>query len=332
MKSKASSKPKHKVNSRWKVPWLAIATSVVFFVGAVVLLAPSIANWISELDQASELRDLKSVVEDLGAQALAQQLQEAREYNQTLTGGALVAAGERKPLPQSEQKSSKDFDYNSLLRADARGLMARIKIPSISVDLPIYHGTTDDTLEEGVGHLEGTALPVGGLGTRSVLTAHRGLATAVLFTNLDKVKVGDTFTIEVFGEVLVYRVFSSIVVEPNDSKALYPEAGKDLVTLVTCTPLGINSHRILVTGERIVPTPSKEAREKGDPPRIPHFPWWMLILAGTVVLLTIYVWKSGKPQPLKANRKTAHSDGGERRSAIQENKERKPRAKGGKGK
>ncbi len=153
---------------------------------------------------------------------------------------------------------------------------------------------TDDVLERGTGHLEGTALPVGGASTHAVLTGHRGLATAELFTHLDRVAVGDTFTIEVFGEVLSYRVSVTRVVAPEDTETLYPQTGRDLVTLVTCTPLGINSHRILVTGERILPTPVDDVAAAGARPDIPGFPWWAVILGAVVLALAAYVWAAGR--------------------------------------
>jgi sortase A len=276
------------------MPWIAFVTALVFFVGTAVFLLPTIANWFSQLEQAHALTDLSGDVHDFGAESLEKALAVARAYNATLTGGALVAANERIPVSEADVATASHLKYDQILAADSRGLMARIKIPVIGVDLPIYHGTADETLTEGVGHLEGTALPVGGVGTRSVLTAHRGLATSELFTNLDKVQIGDTFTIEVFGEVLTYRVITIEVVEPEDSKALYPNPDLDLVTLVTCTPLGINSHRILVTGERVLPTPVADIENAGEGPQIPGFPWWIVILSVEFVLLTAYVWRAGR--------------------------------------
>lgn len=278
----------------WRMPWLAFATAVIFVLGTVVLLAPQIANWFSQVEQAAQITDLSAEVDDLGADTLQRELEEARSYNTTLVGGAVVAAHERIPLSADALSTAESRSYDDLLVADGEGLMARIKIPAIGVDLPVYHGTSDATLAEGVGHLEGTALPVGGIGTRAVLTGHRGLATSELFTNLDKVKPGDTFTIEVFGEVLSYRVVTTEVVAPEDSKALYPDPDRDLLTLVTCTPLGINSHRILVTGERVLPTPSGDLAGAGDPPTIPGFPWWIVILCVVVALGVAYVGFSGR--------------------------------------
>lgn len=185
--------------------------------------------------------------------------------------------------------------YDSLLAADDRGLMARLRIPAIDVDLPIFHGTDDEVLLEGIGHLEGMALPVGGPGTHSVLTGHRGLAEATMLTHLDRLVVGDRFTVETFGEVLTYEVTSTAVVEPHETQTLHPRPGEDLMTLVTCTPIGVNSHRILVTGERVVPTPVTDLEAAGETPDLPRFPWWAVVLVSAVAALGRYVWRAGRP-------------------------------------
>lgn len=154
--------------------------------------------------------------------------------------------------------------------------MGRVRIPSIDVDLPIYHGTSETVLSRGVGHLQGTSLPVGGVDTHTVLTAHRGLAQSRLFTDLDQLEKGHTFTVEIFGEVLTYRVYKKEVVQPEENQSLRAVAEKDIATLVTCTPLGINSHRILVTGERVTPTPVKDVEQSQDESQLPRFPWWAI--------------------------------------------------------
>lgn len=292
--SHAAASPRRGVRRRWRLPGLAFATACVLFLGVTVFMLPTIVNWFSQVEQADEIAELAGGVRDLGAETLHAAVEEARDYNAALTGGAILASGERIPLSEDEGDAEQQLAYDDLLAADPSGLMARVRIPAIGVDLPVYHGTSDATLEIGVGHLEGTALPVGGDSTRSVLTAHRGLATSELFSNLDRVAVGDTFTVEVFGEVLTYRVVTTEVVRPEDSRAVLPQPGRDLVTLVTCTPLGINSHRILVTGERILPTPQDDIANAGGPPSIPGFPWWIFVEAGLVVVLTIYVVLSGR--------------------------------------
>ncbi len=189
-----------------------IAALVLGGVGA--FLYPKAAAWVSQYNQskviASYTHDL-SVVQP----SASQQLAKAVEYNRLLSSGVVLEANTNKPTGSGT--ASSDLDYNSLLRVDDAGMMARLRIESIGVDLPVYHGTSDETLLKGAGHLEGSSLPVGGVGTHSVITAHRGLASATMFSNLDRVAEGDTFVIEVFDQVLTYQVVSSNVVEPSDT-------------------------------------------------------------------------------------------------------------------
>ena len=144
-----------------------------------------------------------------------------------------------------------DSQYASLLAIDDSGMIGYIEIPSIGVSLPIYHGTSDGVLQRAVGHLDWTSLPVGGASTHCVLSGHRGLPSAKLFTDLDRLTTGDTFALRILDEVLTYEVDQILIVEPEDVSALSIEDGKDLCTLVTCTPYGINSHRLLVRGHRV---------------------------------------------------------------------------------
>lgn len=278
---------------RWRLPRIPLLLAIGALAGVALLMYPTVAAWFAQYAQSQVIGGYADQIRDLGAGTLADQLDAAREYNTRLVdGGAEIAANERLPLANSPDQSS---EYAEQLRSDEAGLMARLKIPSIAVDLPIYHGTSEQVLYEGVGHLEGTALPVGGDTTHSVLTAHRGLATAELFTHLDQVALDDTFTIEVFGEVLTYRVVETQVVDPEDTESLAPVIGRDLVTLVTCTPLGVNSHRILVTGERVIPTPQADLDGAGGRPEIPTFPWWVFVLGGALLVAGLYVWWSGRP-------------------------------------
>lgn len=284
---------------RWRLSALPLLVALAITAGTALLLYPAAAAWFTAVEQSQEIDKLTRGINDLGAETLRERLAAAREYNQGLSGGgAAIAANERLPLA-NEPPSDVEREYLSILRGDSEGLMARIRIPSIKVDLPIYHGTSDAVLEHGIGHLEGTALPVGGLSTHSVVTGHRGLATSELFTNLNKIVVNDTFTVEVFGEVLTYRVTETIVVAPEDTESLFIQPGKDLMTLVTCTPLGINSHRILVTGERIIPTPLSDIDASGETPDVPGFPWWMFIAGGVILGAGTYVWVSGRPREVR---------------------------------
>lgn len=283
--------------ARWRLPGVPLVIALICLLGVLVLLYPSAASWISDYEQATRIDDYTAKTHEVSPADRAEQLRDARLYNAQLFGTASVEANER--LPQAVV-SPVDTDYSALLATDSNGLMGRVKIPSIELDLPIYHGTSDAVLSKGVGHLEGTALPVGGAGTHSVLTGHRGLATSELFTRLNEVTVGDTFTIEVLGEVLAYKVIDTQVVEPDKTQTLYPVEGRDLVTLVTCTPLGINSHRILVTAERVLPTPPEDIAASGEHSAGPGFAWWALGIIGVVVLLVLYIrWAGVQPQSLQ---------------------------------
>ena len=280
----------------WRPPGLAIVVALLALAGVLTVMYPTIAAWFSQKTQSEVIERLSAEVGQLPATGLDDAIAQAHAYNDALTGSSALL-GSYENVPQGEATAAGVLAYAEVLRADGTGLIGRIKIPAIAVDLPIYHGTSDATLLRGVGHLEGTALPVGGEGTHSVLTGHRGLADAELFTHLDAVSVGDTFTIEVFGQVLTYRVTGTTVVDPSDTETLYPVRGKDLVTLVTCTPLGINSQRILVTGERVTPTPVEELQHAGEVPDVPGFPWWAVVLASAVLVLTVYVWLMGRRRP-----------------------------------
>lgn len=271
---------------------LVVALMVVL--GVSVLLYPSAASWFSLLEQSLRVGDYADLMEDLGPEDRLEELDAAREYNGTLTGGALIDPYGRTPL--SDQRAIVAA-YQEQLDLGPAEVMARIRIPSIAVDLPIYHGTDDATLRKGVGHLLGSALPVGGPGTRSILTGHSGLPESVLFTDLEQVEVGELFEVDVYGEVLTYRVRDVQVIDPGDTDLLLPEVGADLVSLVTCTPLGINSHRIIVTGERI-PTPVAEQAEL-EMPDIPGDPWWAVGLALGWGVAAGYRSLTAQPRPAR---------------------------------
>ena len=312
-RTRASSIQKHRRPRAWRLSVSALVTSIMAVTGMGLLAYPTAASWVSQYNQSKVTADYSAQVDEARPDAKTQ-IAQAHAYNDALSAGAVLEANNH--VPTGAGSSSDDsLSYASILKANDEGLMARLKIPSISLDLPVYHGTADDTLLKGLGHLEGTSLPVGGEGTRSVITGHRGLAEATMFTHLDKVKDGDSLIIEVFGEVLTYRVTSTKVVEPEETEALRTEAGKDLLTLVTCTPLGINTHRILLTGERIYPTPAKDVAAAGKRPEVPAFPWWAVALVAGLVVVGLYLWRSGY----------AAARAKERALARTRDKEREPR-------
>lgn len=289
--------------ARWRLHKPALFVAILAIAGVVMFTYPMVAAWFHQQNQSLLIEGVGSTQSQETPAHLQAEIDRAHEYNSLLVGGALVGANANIPTGEGVEGESGE-DYFDLLNATGDGIMGRLRIPAISLDLPMYHGTSDDVLDHGVGHLQGTSLPVGGASQHSVLTAHRGLASAELFTNLNKVVEGDTFTLEVFGEVLTYRAFDIKVVEPHESETLYPVADKDLVTLVTCTPLGINSHRILVVGERITPTPIGDLEAAGAPPEIPGFPWWALIYGAGLAGAGWYVRWAGKPATPKPDSAT----------------------------
>lgn len=213
---------------------------LALFAGLSLLLYPTVSDWNS-LHASQAVADYAENVRNLEAEKYEQVLQDAKSYNQMLPYKQTTFA-----LSEEEKEA-----YDALLDISGTGVMGYIEIPTVNISLPVYHGTEDAVLQIAVGHLEWSSLPVGGESTHCVLSGHRGLPSAKLFTNLDKLVAGDKFIMRVLDEVLTYEVDQILIVEPTDVSTLMIEAGKDLCTLVTCTPYGINSHRLLVRGHRI---------------------------------------------------------------------------------
>lgn len=288
---------------RWRFGWLNMIIAVLLLGGLTLLLYPTGAAWVSQRNQSNVVFDQTLANAETARAEIERAFEKAHEYNDALVSGALlesganIAEGTGAGLPDTVNP----HDYWKLLNADPTGTMARLRVPSIDLDLPVYHGTSDATLLKGVGHLQGTSLPVGGEGTRSVLTGHRGLANATMFTNLDRVKEGDTFSVEVLGEVFTYRVLDLKVVAPEETEEIRAVPGKDLMTLITCTPLGVNTHRILVTGERVTPTPEADLDAVGARPEVPGFPWWLVGYGAGLGVVGLWVWRSGYA-PLRRRR------------------------------
>jgi sortase A len=278
---------------RWRLSIASLIIAVIALAGLCVWMYPNAAAWFHQKDQSRIVEN--SVLQTGGdRQKDKEQLRLARKYNAALKSGAVYEAN--KNIAKGDGHASNGApDYDKVLNDGTTDVMARLQIPKIKLDLPVYHGTSDATLLKGLGHLEGTSLPVGGSGTHAVITGHRGLAEATMFTHLDKVGAGDTFTITTFGDVLSYKVIRTQVVDPDQTRSLAAVEGKDLVTLVTCTPLGINSQRIFVTGQRIYPTPAKDMAAAHRKPDIPGFPWWAVVVGGGFVVAVTYVWWAGRP-------------------------------------
>lgn len=214
---------------------------LMLVIGLSLLLYPTFADYWNSFTQSRAIASYTEEIEQLAVEDYEHLWQDAYNYNQSLIGRR------NDYLLSDEQRA----EYNRLLDISGRGIMGYVEIPSINVQLPIYHGTDDAVLAVAIGHLEWTSLPVGGPSTHCVVSGHRGLPSARLFTDLDQLSVGDHFMLHTLDQELTYEVDQILIVEPDVTENLLIEEGKDLVTLVTCTPYGINSHRLLVRGHRI---------------------------------------------------------------------------------
>ena len=218
-----------------------VLLSLMFLAGLSLLLYPTVSNLWNTVHHHTAINDYDSQVVKMEYAEYSRIREEARAYNQDM-----VDAGVSYQLTPEQT-----IRYEQTLNVSGSGVMGYVEIPSINCKLPIYHGTNETVLQVALGHLEWTSLPVGGPGTHSAISGHRGLPSAELLTHIDRLQPGDVFYIHVLDEVLEYRVCDIFVVLPEDTSKLVPEEGKDYLTLVTCTPYGINSHRLLVRGERV---------------------------------------------------------------------------------
>ena len=222
-----------------------ILVIIIFIAGVSVFLYPTVSNYLNRKNSTRAITEHNEKLSKLSPETIAQEREAARRYNESLFGNAVVLTDPFDP----DAYPITDGEYTELLALDT--VMAYIEIPAIDVYLPIYHGTSEETLLIGVGHLENTSLPVGGESTHAVLSAHCGLPSARLFTDLHLIKEGNIFRIHVLDETLTYQVYEIETVDPEDSSSLFIKEGEDIVTLITCTPYGKNTHRLLVRGRRI---------------------------------------------------------------------------------
>lgn len=214
---------------------------LIFLVGLSLLLYPTVSDYWNSLHQSRAIAEYAEQVANLDDDLYDQLWADAERYNQSL-----LQKADRYDMSEEERE-----EYESLLNVSGNGIIGSIEIPSIGCSLPIYHGTDEAVLQIAVGHIEGSSLPTGGPGTHCVLSGHRGLPSAKLFTDLDKLTVGDDFILRVLDETLTYEVDQILIVEPYEMDALEIADDKDYCTLVTCTPYGINTHRLLVRGHRV---------------------------------------------------------------------------------
>lgn len=218
-----------------------IVIVLALLIGLSLLLYPTVSDYWNSFHQSQAITNYSKQIAQLDGTAYQEVLNNARKYNKALAGRASNFV-----LTPQEQQT-----YQGLLNVSGNGVMGYIEIPLINCFLPVYHGTSDDVLQVAIGHLEGSSLPVGGESTHAVLSGHRGLPSAKLFSNLGKLREGDTFVLHILDEILTYEVDQILIVLPEEVDALKIEQGKDYCTLVTCTPYGVNSHRMLVRGHRV---------------------------------------------------------------------------------
>lgn len=236
-------KQKHEIKGKKKSGLLSsILLIITFLVGLMILMYPYFSNYLATRKSSIVVDGYDAMTVNLTKEEIHSEWERAVIYNEHLIGDPV-----RDPFVPGSGRALPD-DYLDVLNFD--GVMCYVEIPTVNIKLPVYHGVSEKVLEEGVGHIESTALPIGGTGGHAVLTGHTGLPSAKLFTDLDKIKEGDLFYIHVLGRLLVYEVDQISVIEPKDISLLVAYSDKDYITLLTCTPYGVNSHRLLIRGER----------------------------------------------------------------------------------
>ena len=263
---------------------------LVFLVGLSVVLYPTVSDWVNRRNASRALVSYDETVNALSDADYEAYFAAADDYNRRL-------AATENAFYKPELVSG----YEQTLDLSGTGIMGYITIQKIGVELPIYHGTGEGVLQVAAGHLQGSSLPVGGAGTHAVISAHRGLPSAKLFTNLDELEVGDTFTVTVLDRVLTYEVDRISIVLPNETDLLQPTPGKDYLTLMTCTPYGINTHRLLVRGHRVETVENqKHIRVTADAVRVqpavvvPLLAVPLLVLLGAGAAAVVHIRKRNK--------------------------------------
>lgn len=251
---------------------------ISFFIGLSVLLYPSLSSFWNSRTQSEAIVDYESMLAQLKPEDYTAVFEVADNYNQ-----ALFKMDD--PLTNYGQLS----DYHNILNISGTGMIGYITVPKISQELPVYHGTSDSVLSVAVGHLEGTSLPVGGENTHSVVSAHRGLPTAILFTHLDRMEIGDTFYFTILDRTLTYEVDQIRIVEPDDTSLIQIAQGKDYCTLLTCTPYGINTQRLLVRGHQIDTTQTRNIYISNEAYRVEPLIVMPIVALPIIFALLLYV-------------------------------------------
>lgn len=268
-----------KQKKRAKINFSTIVLLLILFVGISLLLYPTVSDYWNSFHQSRAIASYADAVSQVDEIDYEEIWQEAVEYNASLLGKS-----SRWILTDEEREH-----YNDILNVGGTGIMGYVEIPRIKVSLPIYHGVDEGVLQVAIGHIEGSSLPVGGEGTHCVISGHRGLPSAKLFTDIDELEEGDLFMMRVLDETLTYEVDQIRIVEPSELQDLEIEEGKDLCTLVTCTPYGVNSHRLLVRGHRVEnQKDASSIRVTADAQQIDSR--MVAIILAAVVLTVLFIW------------------------------------------
>ena len=288
---------------------VTIVLIAVLLIGAGLLIYPSFSNYWNNYWQSRAIVDYAEVVATLDEDIYEEIWQNAVDYNERLAESGIIWQ------PTEEELA----DYESQLHVNDSGNMGYIEIPKINVHLPMYHGTSDEILQTSIGHIVGTSLPVGGIGSHCVLSGHRGLPSARLFSDLDKLTEGDVFILTTLDQTLTYEVDQIRIVEPTDLSNLAIDPDMDYCTLVTCTPYGINTHRLLVRGHRIANAQETNIRIIADALLIE--PMFVAPVIAVPVLILLVIWMLFMTSGFHKRRKEARAKRNERRERVEEIRE-----------
>lgn len=251
--------------------------TIILITGVCLMAYPSVSDWWNSFHQTRAIAKYAKKVANMDRQEFDRMIEEAKAYNAKLVGQ------KNRVVLTDEQKE----EYNSVLNVDGTGIMAYIDIPKIDVSLPIYHGVDQNVLQVAIGHIEGSSLPIGGKGTHSVVSGHRGLPAARLFTNLDQLEVGDKFLIQILDRTITYEVDQIRIVLPEELQDLEIDPEQDLMTLVTCTPYKINTHRLLVRGHRVANDIPNAANITAD--ALLYKPYYVAPIVAAPILLVLLI-------------------------------------------
>ncbi|MFC0582220.1 class C sortase [Micrococcoides hystricis] len=270
--------------------WLIV---LFLLAGTAVVFQTTAASWFSAFNQAAFVEQYLATVQDLQERGEAE-FTDATEYNAAVMGSSvLLAAHTRMPAATDVGGASQVESYKNSLNINEAGLMGRLQVPAVDIDLPIYHGASDDTLAKGVGHVEGSHLPIGGDNTNAVLTAYRGLPSATMFNRLDELTEGDQILVGTYGAVMNYKITDVSSVSAAQSAELVADQKADHITLVTSSPLVEDAPRIVVTAERDLPLSSADYAKAVETPQGAGFPGWLLFLGAAYAAIGLYLWRAG---------------------------------------